>query len=72
MVDCKHEDAFWYDNDLWCPECGAAVGVTCPLCGGDGFMVEAEMECDWINYGNDLVTCRECNGEGWTRDPSFQ
>lgn len=35
-------------------------------------MEENEMEGDWINYGNDVVTCRECGGKGWTSDPSFQ
>lgn len=60
------------DNVCRCMQCGKAVGVICPLCGGDGFMQEADMEGDWINFGDDLVICRECLGEGWTADPSFQ
>lgn len=67
--NCEH---FWDDNCLICTECYECVGVTCPLCGGEGFMEESDMESDWINYGNDLVTCRECGGKGWTSDPSFQ
>lgn len=71
-VKCKHQESFWDDDQLWCPDCQTVVGVNCPLCGGDGFMEEDEMEADWINYGDDIVTCRECGGKGWTSDPSFQ
>lgn len=35
-------------------------------------MEEDEMECDWINFDDELVTCKECDGYGWTADPSFQ
>jgi hypothetical protein len=72
---CEHCGAelsmFEIDNTYYCEECGKAVAVVCPLCGGEGFMQEDEMECDWINYGDDLVTCHECNGYGWTAEPSF-
>lgn len=71
--ECKHEgDAFWVDEGLCCEDCYQIIGVTCPLCGGQQFMPENEMEYDWINYGDDLVVCRECKGVGWTSDPSFQ
>lgn len=70
--ECKHPDSFWIDDGLWCPDCNSMAGVTCPLCGGQGFMEENEMEADWINYGDELVTCRECGGKGWASDPSFQ
>lgn len=74
---CEHcgsrDGSFLDDNNAYvCYACGKAVAVVCPLCGGEGFMEEANMECDWVNYGNDLVTCRECGGKGWTADPSFQ
>lgn len=60
------------DQTYYCDNCGKAAAVVCPLCGGEGFMEEDEMECDWINYDDELVTCRECGGKGWTADPSFQ
>lgn len=69
---CKHDNAFCLVEAHWCPDCNSAVGVTCPLRGGQGFMEENEMEGDWVNYGDELVTCRECSGKGWTSDPSFQ
>lgn len=50
-----------------------AVAVTCPLCGGEGTVSEAEHEADWVNFtDDDIITCPECNGCGWTADPSFQ
>lgn len=60
------------EQTYYCDACGKAVGVVCPMCGGAGFMEEAEMESDWVNYGDDLVECDECDGYGWTAEPSFQ
>lgn len=60
-----------YDGTYFCTNCGKAVAVTCPLCGGEGYMQEDEMEGDWINYGDDLVMCRECDGHGVVSEPSF-
>ena len=72
---CEHcgEELSMFQNEqtYYCDSCGKAVAVVCPLCGGEGWMEEAEMECDWINCGDDLVECRECNGYGWTAEPSF-
>lgn len=70
--ECEHSHSFWVDDGLWCPDCNSVAGVICPLCGGQGFMGENEMEGDWINFGDELVVCRECDGKGWTSDPSFQ
>ena len=60
-----------WEGGYFCANCGKAVAVVCPLCGGEGYMEEGEMEGDWVNYGDDLVTCRECSGYGWTASPSF-
>lgn len=69
---CAHSEAWWDNDELWCPDCNEVIGVICPLCHGEGFGEECEIESDWINYGNDLITCPECGGKGWTSDPSFQ
>ena len=61
-----------FKNCYRCENCDGVVAVPCPLCGSEGFMEEDEMECDWINFDDELVTCKECDGYGWTADPSFQ
>lgn len=64
-----------WDDDKWCFYCDACfkpVAVSCPVCAGEGVIEEDEYELDWINYGNDLIVCPECEGEGWTAAPSFQ
>ena len=67
---CKHEDAFWVDAGLWCPDCNCIVGVHCPACGGEGVVEENEYELDWINYGPDLITCPDCGGTGVVKEPA--
>lgn len=73
---CEHcgveLDTLEDDNRLWCTSCIKGVAVTCPACGGEGFVQEDEYECDWVNCTDELITCPECEGEGWTADPSFQ
>jgi hypothetical protein len=65
-------DTYTVDHTLYCDSCGKAVAVTCPACGGDGVVQEDEYEGDWVNCTDELITCPECNGYGWTADPSFQ
>lgn len=76
--NCEHcgveLDREW-DNErrVWfCGNCYKAVGVSCPFCGGEGFVEEAEYEADWVNCSDELIVCPECDGEGWTAHPSFQ
>lgn len=72
--ECGYEtDMLHHDERAYsCFSCGYVFYVDCPLCGGEGFMAENEMECDWVNYDDEIATCRECNGEGVTSNPSFQ
>lgn len=65
---CQHEQAFWADDGLWCPDCRCCIAVRCHACGGEGVVEEDEYECDWINYGSDLIVCPECGGTGMLRD----
>jgi len=73
---CGTELDMAWDDSLkcyYCTTCFAAVAVMCPLCGGEGHMPEAEAESDWVNFSDEeIITCPECGGYGWTADPSFQ
>lgn len=75
---CEHcgveLEMMWDDvKDCYiCTDCYKAVAVQCPACAGEGVIEEAEYECDWVNCTDELMTCPECNGYGWTADPSFQ
>lgn len=74
---CEHCNAklgvYEIDQSMYCDACGKCVGVVCPACGGGGDVIEADYECDWVNYSDqELITCPECGGVGWTADPSFQ
>lgn len=40
----------------------------CHTCGGDGFLEANEAYCDWVNYGDELVTCTNCKGSGLRKD----
>lgn len=73
---CKHRHAYW-DGDpdesaLWCPDCEKFVGFHCLSCAGEGIVQEDDYECDWVNYGPDLITCPECRGRGWVRERTWQ
>lgn len=37
----------------------------CFACGGDGIVQEDEYECDWINFGPNVITCPDCAGTGY-------
>jgi hypothetical protein len=75
---CEHcnvpLERMWDDSrDCYiCEACYKPVAVNCPACGGEGDVYADDYECDWINEIHDLITCPECNGYGWTADPSFQ
>lgn len=71
---CGYDASNLYENDgsYSCFNCNYVFFVQCPLCHGEGFMPENEMECDWVNFSDREVICCECNGNGVTSDPSFQ
>ncbi len=55
------------DNAHRCEACDAWVTL-CETCGGEGYGAENEFECDWINYGDDWVSCPDCHGCGIRRE----
>lgn len=64
----------WNDGEgvVRCSHCRGAVAVSCPACGGEGFVEEAEWEADWVNYSDEaIITCPECQGARYVADPSF-
>ena len=40
----------------------------CHTCGGDGFLEANEAHCDWVNFGDELVSCPNCCGSGLLKD----
>lgn len=44
------------------------VEPECHTCGGDGCLEANEAHCDWVNYGDELVTCPNCRGSGLLKD----
>jgi DnaJ-class molecular chaperone len=46
-------------------------GGVCQTCHGEGYLEANEAHCDWINYGDDLVRCPNCNGSGDAKDQWF-
>lgn len=69
---CTHSESFGVEEGLWCPDCNSIIAITCPSCGGQGWVEEDEYECDWVNFGNDAIMCPECKGSGWVSDPTWQ
>lgn len=67
------DDGTYYDDGvIFCESCRKAVAVRCPACGGEGVVEENEYESDWVNYGPDLITCPECDGDCYVADPMWQ
>lgn len=64
---CQHEPDYIdsYDQVQVCLHCKEIIAQECEKCSKEGMGEENELECDWINYGNDYVTCTRCNGFGW-------
>ena len=67
MAICQHEPAFSLDEDqvLICEHCERIIAHQCDMCGGIGYGQENELECDWINFGDDLISCPRCCGARW-------
>ena len=66
---CQHEPEEYIDDAedqvQLCQHCGEIIAWKCEMCGGEGYGEESELNLDWINYGNDLITCPCCGGWGW-------
>jgi|SaaInlStandDraft_3_1057020.scaffolds.fasta_scaffold83747_2 hypothetical protein len=65
---CQHEPDVIIesaDDVIICRKCAGVIAWKCDKCRGEGVGEENELECDWINYGNRLVTCNRCAGDGW-------
>lgn len=56
------------DNDYvaTCSQCERVFGWECKNCGDpwEGVVYEDDFECDWINYGHNVVECPVCDGSG--------
>lgn len=65
--ECAHEETIYDgENDCYrCAQCYQVTAVRCEACGGEGIVEEDEYECDWVNFGPDLITCPDCHGKGW-------
>ena len=71
MKEEKDSVCLWCGNDPEYCTCDydTEEGLTCQVCGGDGFVQEDEYECDWINCGPNVICCPECGGHGFYQTP---
>lgn len=59
----------WWDADecdfQCCDSCGHIDWWKCGMCWGLGYGEESELECDWVNFGDEVIVCPRCEGKGW-------